>query len=161
MHNHPLAYIDPDGQFAWLLVPLALGIAADLCLPAAVAFIEPYAGVMAGSFLTGLAKGYTCDYSLGGAMEPGSQMLQGIGMMVGTALNLNPKGVIKGGVNVTRAAGNALVNFAAKESVQVAANLAGQESYSNCALVKIKFPYPTDAKDYSFSRDLLIAGRID
>jgi RHS repeat-associated protein len=72
VHNHPLAYMDPDGQFAFFLVPIAISLAADYILPAAAAFAQPYVGPLAGALLTGLAKGYTGDYSLDG-IDPSSQ----------------------------------------------------------------------------------------
>ena len=37
VHNHPLSYIDPDGQFAFL-IPIAISMAADYCLPYAAAY---------------------------------------------------------------------------------------------------------------------------
>jgi RHS repeat-associated protein len=55
VQNHPLSCIDPDGRFAMFLVPMAISLAADYCLPAACLYLAEYAGgTMAAGFLTGL-----------------------------------------------------------------------------------------------------------
>jgi hypothetical protein len=56
--NRPLTHIDPDGQFAFL-IPIAISLAIDLCLPTATAYLAEYAGGAVAAFLlTGLASGY-------------------------------------------------------------------------------------------------------
>jgi hypothetical protein len=125
VHNHPLAYIDPDGQFAFFLVPIALSLAADYVLPAAAAFAQPYVGPLAGALLTGLAKGYTGDYSLDG-IDPSSQLCACIGMGIGTILNINPKGALKASTTVATAATKTLTHMVQKEAVDVATTLASK-----------------------------------
>jgi len=99
VHNHPLAYTDPDGQFAFLLIPFAISLAAEYCLPAAAVYMSEYAGgTLAASFMLGMASGYcdtlstTCDpgtYSLGNA-DLSMFLCSRAGMMVGAALSVSP-----------------------------------------------------------------------
>ena len=119
VHNHPLAYIDPDGQFAFLLAPLAISLAIDFFLPAAITCIEPYVGVMACGFLTGLAKGYNLDFTPA-ALDPSTLACQQAGMSLGVMLNLNP----------TKLAGSALksvskvgTDILKKEAIESATNV--------------------------------------
>lgn len=74
VHNHPLAYVDPDGQFAFL-IPIALSLAVEYCAPAAAAYLGSYgvAGGLAASFITGIASGYNDTVST--AFDPGTYTL--------------------------------------------------------------------------------------
>ena len=132
VHNHPLAYIDPDGQFAFFLLPIAISIAADYFLPAAVACIEPYTGVMVGSFLTGLVKGYNCDYSLGGITDPSCQLSATLGLTLGTFLNINPKGAFKAGAQMTKTVTQAFTSMAQREGIEAFTSLASKKVTQIC-----------------------------
>jgi uncharacterized protein RhaS with RHS repeats len=122
VHNHPLAYVDPDGQFAFLLAPLALSLAAEYCLPAACAYLGQYAGgALAASFLTGVLTGYNGSvttladssfYSMEGA-DPSSFFLNRAGALIGTAISCMPQ---SRGVSAAKAT----ANIAARELAEVA-----------------------------------------
>jgi hypothetical protein len=87
------------------------------------AFAQPYVGPLAGALLTGLAKGYTGDYSLDG-IDPSSQLCACIGMGIGTILNINPKGALKASATVATAATKTLTHMVQKEAVDIAATVA-------------------------------------
>ncbi len=110
MHNHPLAKIDPDGQFAFLALPLlkfvapmVIGAVAEACLPPLVVCLEQYAG---GTMLAALATGIVSGYN-GGVFESsaysadaGSFMSETVGKMIGTALSCgSPKSMVNLGKN--------------------------------------------------------------
>ena len=106
MHNHPLKFIDPDGQFAFFLIPIAISLATNYCLPAATAYMAQYAGgVAAASFLTGLASGYNDPlstafdantYSLGDG-DLTSTLLNKAGMLAGTLIACAPQNIAVNG----------------------------------------------------------------
>jgi RHS repeat-associated protein len=128
VHNRPMTYIDPDGQFALLLIPIFISLAADYCLPAAVAGLSEYSGgVLAASLLTGMAAGYNdtfstladaSTYSMGAA-DPASFVFNRIGMAIGAGLSLMPQkqAANVGKVAVTSIGTNTLFKVAAKEGV--------------------------------------------
>jgi uncharacterized protein RhaS with RHS repeats len=111
-HNDPIAYVDPDGQFAFLLAPLAISIVAEYCLPAACTYLGQYAGgTLAASFLTGMLSGYndtlttmtnSSFYSMGSA-DPGSFFCNRAGVLIGAVITLSPQ---KQGVNAVKATAN-------------------------------------------------------
>ncbi len=89
VHNQPFAYIDPDGQFAFL-IPLAVSLALSYCAPPAAVFLAECTGcVAAASFVTGLADGYnwSCpDTSY--CVDPTSSWAKCAGVAIGGALSL-------------------------------------------------------------------------
>jgi len=99
LHNHPLAYVDPDGQFAMFLLPLAISLAAEYCLPTVAAYASQYAGgALAASFLVGMVSGYAdpissaCDpstYTLGN-IDLSSMVCNRAGMLIGAAIACSP-----------------------------------------------------------------------
>ena len=121
VHNHPLAYIDPDGQFAFLLpfvVPIAMSIAEN-CLPLATSFLEQYSGgATAGAFLTGLAHGY--NWSIEQNLSPSA--IERTGLSLGIVFSLNPINLAKNVVNktathvITREVGGATANVISKKT---------------------------------------------
>jgi RHS repeat-associated protein len=116
VHNHPLAYIDPDGQLAFLLpfvVSLAIDLAVDFALPLAAAYAEPYIGATATSFLAGVVKGMNSDFTPGSVAETG-------GMSIGAILAYKKnaiKAVCKNGYAMA-------ANLAQKEVVQAVSHTA-------------------------------------
>ncbi len=89
VHNQPFAYVDPDGQFAFL-IPLAVSLALSYCAPPAAVFLAECTGcVAAASFVTGLADGYnwSCpDTSY--CVDPTSSWAKCAGVAIGGALSL-------------------------------------------------------------------------
>ena len=112
VHNHPLAYTDPDGQFAFFLIPLAISLAAEYLLPTAAVYMSEYAGgALAASFVMGMASGYSDTvstvfdggtYSLGEA-DLSSFVCSRAGMIVGAAIAALPT---SRGAKLTTTAGN-------------------------------------------------------
>ena len=112
VHNHPLAYTDPDGQFAFFLIPLAISLAAEYLLPTAAVYMSEYAGgALAASFVMGMASGYSDTvstvfdggtYSLGEA-DLSSFVCSRTGMIVGAAIAALPT---SRGAKLTTTAGN-------------------------------------------------------
>ena len=112
VHNHPLAYTDPDGQFAFFLIPLAISLAAEYLLPTAAVYMSEYAGgALAASFVMGMASGY-CDtvstafdsgtYSVGEA-DLSTFACSRAGMMVGAMIAALPT---SRGTKLTSTVGN-------------------------------------------------------
>ena len=116
-HNHPLAYIDPDGRLLWFLAPIAISMAAEYCLPAAVVFLEPYICAEFGSFLTGLVNGYNINFFESAAAECAGH--HNLGMAIGGALNLLPGKSIS---NVISKGSNLITHIATKELSGAAVN---------------------------------------
>jgi RHS repeat-associated protein len=124
VHNHPLAYIDPDGQFAQFLVAMAVSFAIDMAidatLPFAVAFAEPYIGVASTSFLAGVVRGRNSDFTPKNWYEAG-------GMCVGATIGMRKHILKKLFANTAdiavetlqKGAINAAANAAAKTSERV------------------------------------------
>jgi RHS repeat-associated protein len=125
-HNHPLAFIDPDGQFAALLVPMvtsflistAIGMTAEAALPYAVAALgESAAGIACAAFLTGMVKGYNGSVLEGNSFDGAgweASFCEYSGKAVGSVLSCtNPRGLVNGG-------GKIVANVAAKEAAHVA-----------------------------------------
>lgn len=94
LHNQPLTHIDPDGQFAFLLVPIVASLAIDYCLPTIAACAAEYAGgALSAALVTGLAEGYTNSAFHTGvfdSLDPGTAVCKGLGICVGTYLSLSP-----------------------------------------------------------------------
>lgn len=90
VHNDPMAYIDPDGQLAFLLLPMAISFAIDMCLPTAAVLAETYlGGTMAAAFVMGVAHGYNCDFFSPSGMEGidvGTTFCEKAGLCVGALL---------------------------------------------------------------------------
>jgi RHS repeat-associated protein len=117
VHNRPMTSIDPDGQFAFL-IPIALSLALDYCMPTIMAGLAEYAvgGSVAASVLSGFASGY-CDplssafdsetYSLGDA-DVASFLCNRAGMLLGAAVACRPTNAAKTGVK-------SVANIASKE----------------------------------------------
>lgn len=124
-HNRPLVFIDPDGQLAWLAVPIAsylvstaIGMAAEYYLPLAVASLgESAAGVACAAFLTGVVKGYNGSVLEGNSFDGAgwqASFCEYSGKAVGTALSCtSPKSVVNGGCKI-------LANAATKEAAHLA-----------------------------------------
>lgn len=108
-HNRPLVYIDPDGQLAFLIVPVAsflvstaIGMAAEYCLPMAVASLgESAAGVACAAFLTGVVKGYNGSVLEGNSFDGAgweASLCETTGKALGSVLSFtSPRGAINGG----------------------------------------------------------------
>lgn len=126
VHNHPLAYIDPDGQFAFLLVPLLISLATDVAidfaLPLAATYAEPYLGVTATTFLAGVVKGMNSDFSAGTPLEAGGM---GIGALITWKKNA-VKGLLKQGtalaVETTEIVASALTKNVTRTAVHQGTN---------------------------------------
>ena len=110
VHNHPMAYIDPDGQLAWFLFSIAASIALEYSLPVAVTMAEPYVGIAAASLLSGVAKGCDGSYSLNPTADP---VLEVSGMALGTAVcwRKTAANLTRVGVNLAR---NEIAEFSIK-----------------------------------------------
>lgn len=124
VHNQPLRYIDPDGRFAMFLIPIAISMAAEYCLPAASVYLAEYAGGTAvAGLLTGLIRGYNgsiFEPSVFDGIDPTAAFLEKGGMCVGTALSLNLASIAKKGGT---AACNAFTNLATKELTSAGTNV--------------------------------------
>jgi RHS repeat-associated protein len=90
-HNDPIAYVDPDGQFAFLLAPLAM-MALEPFLPTISTYLGQYAGGAAlASCLTSFVKGYNDPIDLvlmGNINSPGALAAGLIGAYLGGAKNI-------------------------------------------------------------------------
>ena len=115
VHNDPLAYIDPDGRLAFLLIPFAISLAIDYCLPTVALLAEEYAGgTMAAAFVVGMAKGYQGDISLTD-LDPSSWGCSTAGMVIGGLLSvkdLPKKGAVAASKVAARAIGSAATSIA-------------------------------------------------
>jgi len=116
VHSHPLAYTDPDGQFAFFLIPLAISLAAEYYLPTAALCMSEYAGgVLAASFLTGMASGYTDTLStvfdsgtyILGEADSSTFLCSRAGMMLGAAISVFPS---SRGAKITNTVGSMAVS---------------------------------------------------
>lgn len=144
VHNNPYAYVDPDGQFPLFLLPIALSIAAEYCLPAVTAYVGQYAGGMvAAGFLTGLVKGYN-----GSVFEPstfsGADMstyvAERAGMVLGTVLAINPTKV------ATNVAGKFAIREAGAAATTVVSNQASKVvTWFNTSTKRLASPQLTSA----------------
>lgn len=121
VHNNPLAYVDPDGQFAFLLLPLAISMVADYVLPSAVVMLQEYTGcAMAAGLLSGLVQGYN-----GGALgsvnlvnDPWGSVAENVGVYLGTALSCMPGKVA---ANACKAGASAVQRVVSAASLKVVA----------------------------------------
>lgn len=131
VHNRPLVFIDPDGQFAFLApiayfaITTAIGMAAEAALPYAVGYCgETAAGVACAAFITGAVKGYNGSLfegnSFDGAGWEASAFEYG-GKAVGSAFGfINPRGAVKFGYKM-------VANMATKEVIIGAEKLVAKE----------------------------------
>lgn len=123
VHNQPLRYIDPDGRFAMILIPMAIGMAVEYCLPTASVYLAEYAGGTAvAAALTGLVRGYNgsvFEPSVFEGVNPTAGIIEKGTMIVGVVLSLNPGSLVKKGGT---AAFNALSNLATKELTSAGTN---------------------------------------
>ena len=117
VHNRPLTSIDPDGQFAFL-IPIALSLALDYCMPTIVAGLTEYAvgGGLVASALSGFVSGYNDPlssafdpdtYSIGDA-DWASFACNRACMLLGATVACKPTNVAKNGVK-------SVVNVASRE----------------------------------------------
>jgi RHS repeat-associated protein len=106
VHNHPLAYIDPDGQFAFLLIPFAISMAIDICLPTVALAAETYLGsTMAAAFIMGMGQGYNNDYTstnVFGEASAESYFCSVAGRVIGTCISVGPKALANAGTAIVK-----------------------------------------------------------
>jgi len=115
VHNQPLIYIDPDGQFAMFLIPLAISLAIDYCVPAAATYVAGCAGMTsAAALLSGMARGYNLDFSAGtfDAIDPSAGFCERLGMGLGAVFAIRPDRLVSKGIAT---GGKAIANFASRE----------------------------------------------
>jgi hypothetical protein len=114
--------VDPDGRFIWFIASLIFSVAAEYALPTAVTCLEQYAGgAIAGSFLTGLVRGYNGSFfepSAFGNADLAMTVSERIGMGMGTVFACAPG---KFTANASKTALNALSREATNTAIQAVA----------------------------------------
>ena len=134
VHNHPLTMIDPDGQFAFL-IPIAISLAIDYCMPTLVAYAAEYAaaGAIGASLVAGVLEGYSdpiscvasaATYSMGDT-DLTTFCCNRAGMLIGAAIACRPSEAgKKGAQKAISIAGRELVGTVISKAETTAARMA-------------------------------------
>jgi len=90
---------------------------------------QQYVCASLGSFLVGLAGGYTMDYSFNCSADPVDQACASAGAAIGTLLNAGPKAVMKIGATAVKVVGN-MVQKGAVETISTVAQKSIAKTFS-------------------------------